>query len=412
MSVKIHNKEVKAAQFIPVAWRPAWFSYSGSEQRVTSIAGIGPMVDLFFDDPLYGEFHNCLPERKSNASYPKDLFAMTTLCSAWVGHDAIDDVWEFHEDAGIREKLGGEIPVPKTMGDYYRSFEESHRDGLGKFLRTQAKRYRKQVAPKAPLIIDMDSTPHVQRGLKIQGVEFNYKKLWCLDSLSAWDELGFCHGFELRKGNTFSSQGAPALIAKVFSHLKHGEDKFYRADSAFHNKKCIEALILAGVKFTITAHGRSNWLDKVLAGGVESWMPWEFTEEEKKEAIEAEVALPVIEVGSMVYKPGWSPNLRFYVVVKRTLVKDKKTGKDAWKYYGIITNWNLFRNKLQTVVEFHNRRGNAENLIKEQKWNYDLLHFPMLKLSANQAYGLLFSVAHNFLRVLSLLENRNPDPVI
>jgi hypothetical protein len=136
-------------------------------------------------------------------------------------------------------------------------------------------------------------------------------------------------------------------------------------------------------------------------------MPWEFTEEEKKEATEAEVVLPVIEVGSMVYKPGWSPNLRFYVVVKRTLVKDKKTGKDAWKYYGIITNWNLFRNKLQTVVEFHNRRGNAENLIKEQKWNYDLLHFPMLKLSANQAYGLLFSVAHNFLRVLSLLENRN-----
>ena len=39
---------------------------------------------------------------------------------------------------------------------------------------------------------------------------------------------------------------------------------------------------------------------------------------------------------------------------------DKKTGKEGWKYYGIVTNWNLFKNKLQTVVEFHNQRSNAE----------------------------------------------------
>ncbi len=407
MSVKASKNEKKAAQFIPVAWRPNWFSYSGTEQSVTSTAGICPMVDLFFDDLLYGEFHKCLPERKSNASYRKDLFAMTTLCSAWVGHDAIDDIWEFHEDAGVREKLGGEIPAPKTMGDYYRSFEEEHLTGLGDFLRTQARRYRKQIAPGSPLVIDMDSTSHVQRGLKIQGVEFNYKKLWCLDSLSAWDELGFCHGFELRKGNTFSSQGAPELIAKVFSHLRHGEEKYFRADSAFHNKKCIEAAIRAGAKFAITAHGRSNWLDKVLAGGVGNWESWKYTEEEIKDAMEAEVQLPTIEVGSMLYKPGWSPNLRFYVVVKRTWIRNKKTGKDEWKYYGVITNWNLFRTKPQTIVEWHNRRGNAENLIKEQKWNFDLLHFPMLKLSANKAYGLLYTVAHNFMRVLSLLDNRN-----
>lgn len=242
--------------------------------------------------------------------------------------------WEFHEDAGVREKLGGEIPAPKTIGDYYRSFSEENLNGLGDFLRSQARRYRKQISAKAPLIIDIDSTSHVQR-------------------------------------------------------------------------KCIEASISAGAKFTITARGRSNWLDKVLAGGVTNWESWKFTDEEIKDAADAGVPLPTIEVGSMVYKPGWSENLRFEVIVKRTLVKDKKTGQDVWKHYGVITNWNTFRNKYQTIIEFHNRREDAENLIKEQKWSYDLLHFPMLKLSANQAYGLLFTVAHNFLRVLSLLENRN-----
>lgn len=107
----------------------------------------------------------------------------------------------------------------------------------------------------------------------------------------------------------------------------------------------------------------------------------------------------------MLYKPGWSESLRFYIVVKRTLIKDKR-GNESWKYYGIVTNWNLFRMKLQTVMEFHQKRANSENFIREQKWAYDLLHFPMQKLHANHAYGLLAMVAHNLLRTIALLDSR------
>jgi hypothetical protein len=125
-----------------------------------------------------------------------------------------------------------------------------------------------------------------------------------------------------------------------------------------------------------------------------------------KKATEQGITLPVVELGSMVYKPGWSDNLRFYIVVKRTLVKDKK-GNEAWKYYGIVTNWNLFRTKLQTLVEFNQKRANCENFIKEEKWAYDMMHFPMQKLHANHAYGLLAMVAHTLLRTIALLQNRS-----
>jgi hypothetical protein len=144
----------------------------------------------------------------------------------------------------------------------------------------------------------------------------------------------------------------------------------------------------------------------VRAGAITSWVPWEYSEEELEKAAGQKVKLPTVELGSMVYRPGWAQNLRFYIVVKRTWVKSKKTGKEEWKYYGIVTNWNLFRTKLQTLVEFHNQRGNAERFIKEQKWAYDLLHFPMQKMSANHAYGLLAMVAHNLLRTIALLDNR------
>ena len=51
------------------------------------------------------------------------------------------------------------------------------------------------------------------------------------------------------------------------------------------------------------------------------------------------------------------------------------------------------------------QRGNAENRIKAFKGDYDLRHFPCLKMNANFAYGLLAMVALNFHRALSLVEN-------
>jgi hypothetical protein len=401
------RERLRAKPFIPIAWRPATIHYDSTEQGISGSAGLGFITDLFHDDPLFPDFQKCLPARKSNASYDTELFAMTTLLSILEGHDCIEDIESFRNDPLVVAKLGGEIPSAYAMGDYYRDFGPKNREDLNEFLRVFARRARKQVAPSDPLVIDLDSTAHVQRGLKMEGVEWNYKKQWALDTLSAWDELGLCHGMELRSGRTFSSQGAPELIAKVFRHLKHGELKYLRCDSAFHNKKCILAAVGAGAKFTITAHRNSLWEDKVKAGAIQAWAPWEYTPEEIQKAQEQKVKLPVVELGSIVYKPGWTDTLRFYVVVKRTWVKDKKTGKEGWKHYGIVTNWNLFKNKLQTVVEFHNKRGNAENFIKEQKWAYDLLHFPMQKLHANHAYGLLAMVAHNLLRTIALLDNRN-----
>jgi hypothetical protein len=415
MSVKVRDsnqqqedfkERLRRIPFVPISWRPSTIHYDSTEQPISGSAGLGFITDLFFDDPLFAEFKKCLPKRNSNASYDSELFAMTTVLSVLEGHDCIEDIDQFRNDPFVMKKLGGEIPSSYAMGDYYRDFADENRAELNGFLRTFARRARKQVAPGEPLVIDIDSTSHVQRGLKMQGVEFNYKNQWCLDTLSAWDELGFCHGMELRPGSTFSSVGAPGLIAQVFSHLKHGQSKYLRGDSAFHNKDCVLAAVRAGARFTITAHRNSTWEDKAKApGAIASWQPWEYSAEELEKASELGFQLPTVELGSMVYKPGWSENLRFYIVVKRTLTKDKK-GNEAWKYYGIVTNWNLFQAKLQTVVEFHNKRGNAENFIREQKWAYDLLHFPMQKLHANHAYGLLAMVAHNILRTIALLDSR------
>ena len=129
-------------------------------------------------------------------------------------------------------------------------------------------------------------------------------------------------------------------MRSVFSHLKHSEDKFYRADSAFCNQECIEEAVRLGAKFTITAHGNTNWEQKV--DSITGWIPWQWTEEEQEAFVERKQLPPQIELGSFVYQPGWSDNLRFYIAVKRTWKYDSERQQDRWFYYAVITNWNLF----------------------------------------------------------------------
>jgi Transposase DDE domain group 1 len=257
----------------------------------------------------------------------------------------------------------------------------------------------------------MDSTSHVQSGSKIEGLGLNYKGEWCLDSLDSFDELGFCYGFRLREGGTFSSVGAPAEIERIFRHIPYADEKHFRADSAFCNEECITACLRKGAYFTITAHGNTGWEERVSS--IVDWQPWKYTEEEQERAARRKEGLPEVEVGTMLYKPSWSENLRFYIAVKRTKVSVHNGASlfehaaGGWRYYGVITNWNLFQHTGQEILEHHAKRGNSENFIREKKIHLDLRHFPCLKMNANFAYGLIAMVAYNFLRIIARLDD--PD---
>lgn len=97
--------------------------------------------------------------------------------------------------------------------------------------------------------------------------------------------------------------------------------------------------------------------------------------------------------------------LRLPVVVKRTKQEQEDLLFGHWKHHGVVTNLSLFHRSLQSVIEHHNKRGNAENFIREEKYGYDLKHFPCLEIKPNHAYGLLAMVAHNLLRWASIHDN-------
>jgi hypothetical protein len=266
---------------------------------------------------------------------------------------------------------------------------------------------KKQFKPSLAPHLSIDSTAHVQHGSKMEGLAYNYKDQWCLDSQVIFDELGFCWDFELRSGNTKSGVGAKVQIERAFGSYSFKDEKYLSGDAAYCNQETMNTCIALGAGFTLTANqATTGWENHI--GEITKWEKWQHSQNEIKQAQECGVELESIELGRFYWQPSWSESLRLPVVVKRRKWRSEEQlslGSDEYKYYGVVTNLPLLEWTLQEVIEHHNKRGNAENFIREEKYGYDLKHFPCLQLSANHAYGLLALMAHNLLRWVAIHEN-------
>jgi len=193
----IHNKRGQKKDPHRIDLKLGELKYEGVDDSLTAAAGLPVMLELFSRSRQFPNFVKNLPSRTSNNTYGTERIALLLWLGFLRGYDCLEDLADFEWDAGVMQKFG-EIPTPRSIGNYLRDFGHKNNAGLNEFLRAQALDARQRICPDEPLIIDMDSTSHVQRGNTIEGLAYNYKNEWCLDSLVAFDSLGFCHGMKLR----------------------------------------------------------------------------------------------------------------------------------------------------------------------------------------------------------------------
>ena len=394
---------------------PNFLPFQITKRRLTSAAGLATLIEAFDQSALKKPFSDALPERTSPRSLGSYRLGVIQLASFMRGHDCLADIEEFRKDPMLMEVLRGDIVSPRTMGDFLRDFEDKQLNAFNSFLSTQAKAYRsqlhkmlrKQFKPSLAPHLSIDSTAHVQSGVKMEGLAYNYKDQWCLDSQVIFDELGLAWDMELRSGNTKSGVGAGEQIRRAFAAYKFTDEKYLSGDAAYCNQEVMTTNISLGAFFTLTANqATTGWEDHIPT--IDRWEPWVYSQEELKNAAESGVQLPEIELGRFYWQPTWNEVLRLPVVVKRQkygFEEQMQLGQGLYKYYGVVTNLPLIKWSLQAVIEHHNKRGNAENFIREEKYGYDLKHFPCLELKANHAFGLLALAAHNILRWVAIHDN-------
>lgn len=411
-----------------------------SETKLTAQSGLGIFLEIFDKSPLAKEFAQCLPERKSHKSIGSYMLGLFMLAGHIRGVENISSMNRVRNDGYLEELFHDEMAAVRTLGDFLYDFKNEHVEKLNLFLNNMAKAIFEQLHTQLPknkapeeFIIDMDSTFHTSYGEAVEGVAYNYKNQWCLQSQVAFDQLGLCHGIELMSGSYKPGTGAVEFIDKVFKdhrnqRLRRLEGKdFFRADSAYCNQAVIKKCLELGIQFTLTAHKATTQWDRNISKVGLDWKDWEYSKSDLEKAKKSGQDLPASQIARFHWEPSWSEGtLKLPVIVRRTWMtysklkdKEKKYGQKNffeldtvkeegdWEYYAIVTNIDLSRWSLQEVFEHHKKRGNCENFIREGKYNFNLKGFPCHKLVHNQAWACFAQIAHNLIRWMAILDN--PD---
>ena len=185
----------------------------------------------------------------------------------------------------------------------------------------------------------------------------------------------------IRNGNTYTANGAAEMIKEIVAHIKTDDlEILFRMDSDYFDDEIIETIESAGCKYLIKGKEYPTLASQVIAPTIS------FTKgDEGRETIEFFTKLDACD-----------KERRF--VVLRVLKPEKERTQlsflegNEYEYFYFVTNTELPSEK---VVIAYERRGNAENYIKEAKYDMAVGHLLLQSFWANEAIFQLMMLAYN-----------------
>ena len=234
------------------------------------------------------------------------------------------------------------------------------------------------------IILDMDSSVSSTYGNQ-EGSAYNgYFECACYHPLFCFNQFGDLERVLLRNGNVHSADDWRRLLEPLVNRYRgHDILRFFRGDAAFADPKMYCYLEAEGYFYTIRLKGNQILYDKV-----EHLLTRPVGRPPKK---------PIVLYHSFRYQAA-SWNILRGVVAKI----EWHAGELFPRVNFIVTN---LRWKSSNVVKFYNKRGTAEQWIKEGKYALNWTRLSCHDSVDNQVRLQLFALAYNlgnFLRRLAL----------
>jgi hypothetical protein len=202
------------------------------------------------------------------------------------------------------------------------------------------------------------------------------------------DELkAYITGF-VRSGNTYTANGAAEMIKEIVAHIKTDDlEILFRMDSGYFDDNIITTIESAGCQYLIKGKAYPTLSSQVTAPTIS------FAKgDEGRETTEFVTKLNT-----------WDKDRRF--VVSRVLKPEKERAQlsllegDEYEYFYFVTNTELTSEK---VVIAYGKRGNAENYIKEAKYNMAVGRLLLKSFWANEAIFQLMMLSYNLFLLFKL----------
>lgn len=352
-------------------------------KNLTSNAGLFLLLENVKNNAIFEMIENNLIFESDSVNKIKMNHIKTMLCGHFIGIDKLERLKLLKTDPLVRE-FDISVKEPETVSRF-----------LGKFNFKTTQMFReinfkvfKKLLSKSGLTsitIDIDSSVINVEGHQEGATKgYNPKKLGnrCYNVQFAFcDELkAYVTGF-VRSGNAYTANGAAELIKEIVATLKaQNLEIFFRMDSGYFDEEIIETIESLGCKYLIKAKAYATLVSQVTASSA--------------------VFLKGIdgrETAELLIKlDKWKKKRRF--VVSRVLKPEKERAQlsllegSEYDYFFFVTNTDL---ESEAVVLSYEKRGNAENYIKEAKYDMSVGHLLLKSFWANEAVFQMMMLSYN-----------------
>ena len=224
------------------------------------------------------------------------------------------------------------------------------------------------------VVLDMDSTESPVHGQQ-EGSAYNgHFESVCYHPLLLFNSHGDCLAAKLRPGNVHSAEDwEELLLPEIERQQNHGKEVAFRGDAAFAKPEIYEASEERGVKYAIRLPANENLRREVA--------------ELLVRPVGRPTRKPLVRYRSFLYRAAsWSKARR--VVAKVEHHAGELFPRDNF----IVTNLTL---PSRSVVRFYNKRGTAEQWIKEGKQAMHWTRLSCHRFRANEVRLQLSVLAYN-----------------
>ena len=352
-------------------------------KNLTSNAGLFLMLENTKNNGIFEMIENDLAFESASVNKIKMNHVKTMLCGHFIGIDKLERLKLLKNDPLVRE-FDISVKEPETVSRFLSNFSFKTTQ---MFREINFKVFKKLLSKSGltSITIDIDSSVINVEGHQEGATKgYNPKKLGnrCYNVQFAFcDELkAYVTGF-VRSGNAYTANGAAELIKEIVATLKaQNLEIFFRMDSGYFDEEIIETIESLGCKYLIKAKAYATLVSQVTASSA--------------------VFLKGIdgrETAELLIKlDKWKKKRRF--VVSRVLKPEKERAQlsllegSEYDYFFFVTNTDL---ESEAVVLSYEKRGNAENYIKEAKYDMSVGHLLLKSFWANEAVFQMMMLSYN-----------------
>jgi hypothetical protein len=224
------------------------------------------------------------------------------------------------------------------------------------------------------VVLDMDSSEGPVYGEQEQSAYNGYFGSVCYHPLFLFNRQGDCLAAKLRPGNVHSAEGwEELLLPEIERQLRNGKEVAFRGDAAFARPEIYQALEERGVKYAIRLPANEN-----LERDIEELLTRPVGRPSQK---------PVVRYKSFLYQAA------SWTTARRVVAKVEFHAGELFPRVGfIVTNLKL---PSRAVVRFYNKRGRAEQWIKEGKLAVSWTRLSCHRFRGNEVRLWLSVIAYN-----------------